>query len=153
YSGVRLSTQRSAHRRRMTTDPMALVTQAVQVLRAGQIPSRDAVVALQRAAGNAGLLSELDLDGSLVRSVVSGEGGQPLDPGTRDVMEAHLNADLGDVRVHTDSRAAESARAINAQAYTSGSHIVVQPELFKPDTPAGLHLLAHELTHVVQQRA
>jgi hypothetical protein len=110
------------------------------------------MVALQRAAGNAGTLSELELDGSLVHDVVSGEGGQPLDPGTRDVMEAQLDTDLSGVRVHTDARAAESARALNAQAYTAGNHIVIQPELFQPGSPAGLHLLAHELTHVVQQR-
>jgi hypothetical protein len=129
-----------------------LVTQAVHILHAGQIPSPEGVLALQRAAGNAGMLSELDLDGSLVHGVVSGEGGQPLDPGTRDLMETQLDADLSDVRVHTDARARESAQAINAQAYTAGSHIVIQPELFQPGSRAGLHLLAHELTHVVQQR-
>jgi hypothetical protein len=152
YGSVRPGAQRAMHRHRSTPDPVVLASHAVHALRAGQVPSHEAVVALQRAAGNAGVLSEMDLDGSLVHSVVGGGGGEPLDAGTRDVMESYLDADLSDVRVHTDARAAESARAIDAQAYTAGNHIVIQPELFQPDTQAGRQLLAHELTHVVQQR-
>lgn len=59
--------------------------------------------------------------------------------------------DFGDVRVHTDARAAESARAVAATAYTMGRHIVFGAGAFTPGTAAGQTLLAHELTHVVQQ--
>jgi hypothetical protein len=59
--------------------------------------------------------------------------------------------DLGGVRVHTDSHAAESARAVNAQAYTVGNNIVFGAGQFAPHTTSGQHLIAHELTHVAQQ--
>ena len=58
---------------------------------------------------------------------------------------------LSQVRVHTDGRAAASAQAINAQAYTVGNHIVFGTGLFAPTTPSGRGLLAHELTHITQQ--
>jgi hypothetical protein len=67
-------------------------------------------------------------------------------------MESSLGADLSDVRVHTDARASRSARALQADAYTTGNHVVFQGGHYRPDTDAGLHMLAHELTHVVQQR-
>jgi Domain of unknown function (DUF4157) len=56
------------------------------------------------------------------------------------------------VRVHTDARAAESARSVNALAYSVGDHIAFQSGVYNPATTAGRHLLAHELTHVVQSR-
>jgi hypothetical protein len=61
--------------------------------------------------------------------------------------------DFSQVRVHTDRRAAESARSIGALAYTMGEHIVFGTGHYAPSTEAGRHLLAHELAHVVQQRA
>jgi hypothetical protein len=108
---------------------------------------------LQRAAGNSAVASALgdDLDGSLVHSVISG-GGQPLDPSVQKAMESQLGTDLSDVRIHTDDQAGRSAQAINAQAYTAGNHIVFQREQYQTGTDSGLHMLAHELTHVVQQR-
>jgi hypothetical protein len=68
-------------------------------------------------------------------------------------MEARFGHDFGDVRVHTDGVAHESARSVNAQAYTVGSDIVFQRDRFDPDSDSGRHVLAHELTHVVQQRS
>src|SRR5205807_8096000 len=64
-----------------------------------------------------------------------------------------FGSDFGDVRVHTDSKASESARAVSAQAYTVGSDIVFRSGTYAPETDAGKHMLAHELTHVVQQRS
>jgi hypothetical protein len=78
--------------------------------------------------------------------------GSPLNAHTRHAMERPFGHDFGRVRVHTDQGAAESARAINAHAYTVGSHIVFGAGRYAPGTPAGNQLLAHELTHVVQQR-
>jgi hypothetical protein len=66
-------------------------------------------------------------------------------------MEAHFGCDFGGVRLHTDARAACSARALGAAAYTAGVHIVFAQGRYRPGTQAGLWLLAHELAHVVQQ--
>jgi hypothetical protein len=77
--------------------------------------------------------------------------GQPLDPATRAVMEPRFGHDFSKVRVHTDARAAESAQAVNALAYTVGQDIVFGADQYAPKTTAGQKLLAHELTHVVQQ--
>jgi len=87
---------------------------------------------------------------SLVSSVI-GDAGMPLDSGVRSGMESRFGQDFGNVRVHTDPRAAESARAIDAKAYTVGNHIVFGSGAYDPSSPHGQHLLAHELTHTVQQ--
>jgi hypothetical protein len=77
--------------------------------------------------------------------------GQPLDAGTRAFMEPRFGHDFSRVRVHTDPAAAASARAVGALAYTVGPHIAFGAGQYAPGTPAGQRLLAHELTHVVQQ--
>ncbi|MCX9012827.1 MAG: DUF4157 domain-containing protein [Candidatus Methanoperedens sp.] len=79
-------------------------------------------------------------------------GGHPLPDGVRAFYEPRLGHDFGGVRVHTDTQAAESARAVNALAYTVGRDIVFSAGQYAPGTKAGRHLLMHELTHVVQQR-
>ena len=80
-----------------------------------------------------------------------GESGQPLDSGTRQFMEARFGHDFGAVRVHADARAAESAEALGARAYTVGNHIVLGRDPAPPESVAGRRLFAHELAHVVQQ--
>jgi hypothetical protein len=77
--------------------------------------------------------------------------GVPLEPATRQKMEQRFGHDFSRVRVHSDDASAQSARLIDARAYTSGHHIVFGAGRFSPDTLAGQSLLAHELTHVVQQ--
>lgn len=77
--------------------------------------------------------------------------GQPLDAGTRGFMESRFGHDFSKVRVHIDARAAESARAVNASAYTIGADVIFGASQYKPGTTTGNKLLAHELTHVVQQ--
>src|SRR5947209_171814 len=77
--------------------------------------------------------------------------GEPLDPATRAELEPRFGHDFGQVRVHRDPAAAESARALRAKAYTVGNDIVFAPGRFAPATGSGRHLLAHELAHVVQQ--
>lgn len=79
--------------------------------------------------------------------------GQPLDASTRAFMEPRFGHDFSHVRVHTDESAAESARAINAHAYTLGNNIVFGHGRFDADGTEGRRLLAHELTHVIQQSA
>jgi outer membrane protein OmpA-like peptidoglycan-associated protein len=77
--------------------------------------------------------------------------GQPLDPQARAFMEPRFGQDFSSVRVHTDEQAAHSAKAVNALAYTSGNNIVFDAAQYNPSSSAGRRLLAHELTHVVQQ--
>ncbi|MCQ8771569.1 eCIS core domain-containing protein [Streptomyces telluris] len=85
--------------------------------------------------------------GETLRSV-----GRPLDPGVRSRMEEHFAYDFGKVRVHTDARAAASAQAIGAVAYTVGRNVVFGAGQYRPGTRGGEHVLAHELAHVMQQR-
>ena len=77
--------------------------------------------------------------------------GRPLDDATRSFFTARFGHDFSHVRVHTDAAAAESARAVNALAYTVGRDIVFDAGRYDPASIAGRRLLAHELTHVVQQ--
>ncbi|HVZ52508.1 MAG TPA: DUF4157 domain-containing protein [Pseudolabrys sp.] len=79
-------------------------------------------------------------------------GGAPLDTPARDFMESRFGRDFAGVRVHTDAQAAQSARAVDARAYTVGGDIVFGAGQYAPQTDAGRRLLAHELTHVVQQQ-
>ena len=77
--------------------------------------------------------------------------GRPLDGETRDFMEARFGYDLSDVRVHTNQKAAASARALDAAAYTVGRDVVFGSDRYAPGTDEGRRLLAHELAHTVQQ--
>lgn len=84
---------------------------------------------------------------------VLGATGRALDDPTRKTMESSFGQDFSRVRLHTDNRAAASARAIHALAYTVGHNIVFDSGQYAPHTLEGRQLLAHELTHVVQQGA
>jgi hypothetical protein len=77
--------------------------------------------------------------------------GQPLDRGTRAAMESGFGRDFSAVRIHNDAQAAKSAGAVDALAYTVGRDVVFARNQFAPGTKEGQRLLAHELTHVVQQ--
>jgi hypothetical protein len=77
--------------------------------------------------------------------------GQPLDSVTRSYFEPRFGHDFGGVRVHADALAAQSADAVHAVAFTVGQDIVFAAGRYRPETPGGRRLLAHELTHVVQQ--
>ena len=122
------------------------------------------VLSMQRLAGNAAvvqMLSQTDLeteevsapDQSPVLDVVGRGGGEPLDKRTQRSMEQALDADLSDVRIHQDAAAGASAEAVKAHAYTVGNEVVFQPGRYEPETTEGRRMLAHELTHVVQQRS
>jgi len=77
--------------------------------------------------------------------------GQPLDPASRLFMEPRFGHDFSKLRVHTDEKAAESAQAIGAAAYTVGNDLVFGAGEFNPQNSDGRQLIAHELTHVIQQ--
>ena len=87
----------------------------------------------------------------IVGQALSGPG-RPLDTPTRTFMESRFGHDFGAVRVHDDAVASESARAVNARAYTVGQDIVFDRGRYNPQSHAGRHLLAHELAHTVQQQ-
>jgi len=88
----------------------------------------------------------------IVHDVLSSTG-QPLDQRTRAFMEPRFGQDFSSVRVHSDGKAAESARAVNAQAYTVGNKIVFGDGQYPCSTFAGQQLLAHELAHTLQQKS
>lgn len=105
---------------------------------------------LQRTSTGPDVSAGMEAPGS-VRNVI-GRSGRQLDPATRAYMEPRFGRDFSDVRVHTDSLAAASARDVNARAYTVGRNLVFGSGEYMPGSSAGRRLIAHELTHVVQQR-
>jgi hypothetical protein len=105
--------------------------------------------ALQRAA----IHSEPVNEAPPIVSEVLRLPGQPLDAATRAYFEPRFGHDFSRVRVHTDAGAAQSAAAVNAYAYTVGRDMVFGAGLYQPKSERGRQLLAHELTHVVQQSA
>ena len=123
--------------------------------------SRAGILLLQRTAGNASvaqLLEDEHVDAagdqpSPVKDVIGSARGQPLDAATRSFMESRMGHDFGDVRIHTDAKASESARSVQANAYTVGRDVVFRSDQWSPGTATGQRMLAHELTHVVQQAA
>lgn len=105
--------------------------------------------ALQRKAADD---ATVDAAPPVVHEVLQSPG-QPLDAGARAFLEPRLGHDFSQVRVHTDARAAESARAVKAVAYTVGRDIVFAAGQHAPGSQRGRHLLAHELAHTLQQNA
>jgi hypothetical protein len=111
----------------------------------------------EECKGKKGVLQRASTNGSVVGDVPSivydvlRSPGQTLDFETRAFMESRFGYDFSHVRVHTDESAARSARAVAAQAYTVGSHIAFSSGRYSPQSATGRQLLAHELTHVVQQ--
>ena len=108
------------------------------------------MLGLQRAVGNAAVRETIQR--SPVLDVVAG-GGRALDEPVRQDMEARLGADFSEVRIHDDAAAHASAKSVSAHAYTVGNRIVFQHDAYAPGTAAGDRTLAHELTHVIQQRS
>lgn len=78
-------------------------------------------------------------------------GGEPMAAEARAFFEPRFGVDFGNVRIHRDSTAGETVRRLNARAYTLGHHIAFAPGEYQTGTERGRHLMAHELTHVVQQ--
>ncbi|MEV5540083.1 DUF4157 domain-containing protein [Saccharopolyspora shandongensis] len=112
------------------------------------------MLALQRLVGNAAVAQVLsaEVQRSAVHQALRSPG-QPLDADAAANMETQLGADFSDVRVHTDAVAHAAAESVQAHAFTSGSHIVFQRGRYDTSSPAGERMLAHELTHVIQQRS
>jgi Domain of unknown function (DUF4157) len=97
-------------------------------------------------------MGQSDNVGSNIQSqLASSIGGQPLPVDTRTLMESRFGHDFSAVQVHSDANAASMNRQLNAMAFTHGQHIYFGDGQYAPNTQTGEHLLAHELTHVVQQ--
>jgi|GEM_PF-6631291 len=92
-----------------------------------------------------------DPSGTATESLIERSSGHSLDTGTRHSMEPHFGHDFSGVRVHTDSSAQQAARHLGAEAFTSGRDLYFSPGAYNPASEQGRGLLAHELTHVVQQ--
>ena len=88
----------------------------------------------------------------IVREVLRSTG-QPLEQETRASMESRFGHDFGRIRIHTDPPAARASAALGAEAFTIAHHIAFAPARFLPGTEHGKRLLAHELTHAIQQAA
>jgi hypothetical protein len=114
-------------------------------------PSATGNMALQRQAFNQRNAAAGMLAPPIVHDTLRSPG-QPLDSSTRSSMESYFRQDFGNVRVHTDDHAAESALAVDAHAYTVGRDVVFGAGQYNPHSAAGQRMLAHELTHVAQQR-
>lgn len=110
-------------------------------------PIHKPVKGIQRAAVNS---TPTDAVSPVVQDTLKSPG-QSLDAGTRAFMEPRFGHDFSNVRVHTDSQAAESARSVDALAYTVGQDVVFGAGQYAPETGEGKQLLAHELTHTLQQ--
>ena len=142
----------------------------LQVSQAGDADEREAdsiakqVLAMQFDAGSVSRQQEkiqrkenVSTDGSVASNVSNGESintnaGSPLDKPTKNFFESRFGQKLEKVRVHNDSAADQSARSLNARAYTVGQHITFAGGEYQPNTYSGKELLAHELAHTVQQR-
>ncbi|MBY8852924.1 DUF4157 domain-containing protein, partial [Saccharothrix sp. MB29] len=120
----------------------------------------DRILAMQRTVGNAAVARMLsgdeaapvDVQRSAVHEVLR-MPGRPLDAPVREDMERRMGADFSDVRVHTDGAASQAAESVRAEAFTTGSHVVFGQGQYDPSSSTGQHRLAHELTHVLQQRS
>jgi hypothetical protein len=110
---------------------------------------RDDEATLQKR-GN-GQASTLGRAPAQVKEVLR-SSGRPLDIATRQKLEPRFGHDFSQVRIHTDMRAAQSARQVHAHAYTVGRDVVFAEGRYSPHTTKGMELLAHELSHTVQQK-
>ena len=144
----KLSVGRSDDRLELEADRVA-----EQVLHEGHggSPEFPAISRLGAIATTSGADADIDVPAS-VDSVLA-SAGRPLEPALRQDMESRFGHDFGAVRIHTGAGAERSAHELNAAAFTVGQQVVFGAGQFAPQTRAGRHLLAHELTHVVQQSA
>lgn len=143
--------------RQATVKPPAPSRAAPAVVRPGE---RRALLRLQRAAGNRVVQRALAavpasggaLPGDLERGIDAARGsGRPLNRDIREAMESTLGADLGAVRVHDDPRSHDLNRELSSRAFATGVDVFFGSGQYVPHLHAGRQLIAHELTHVVQQ--
>jgi len=125
---------------------------AESVLEMDEATSEDSsAVSVHRSPGDRTAATEplADAQESQLRSSVT--GGSRLPPETQSYFESRMRRDFSDVRVHTDSAADQAARSIHAKAFTLGTDIAFAKGQYAPGSESGTKLLAHELTHTIQQ--
>ncbi len=108
-------------------------------------------VAIQSGLGQADSQTSSG-NGSQTHPSIISDNGRSLPIALRARFEQHLGQDFSGVRIHTDEKSAETAASLNAEAFTTGNHIVFGNGRYAPNTRSGQQLLAHELTHTVQQK-
>ena len=113
-----------------------------------QMKSRDRSISTIQQKSIGENISMQGLQSSLQQSK---GGGQPLDTTTNQLMSRGIGADFSNVKIHTDSNAIQMNQQLNAKAFTNGSDVYFNQNQYNPQSSEGKHLLAHELTHVVQQ--
>lgn len=101
---------------------------------------------------SAGASAPADARATALAATLAPDSGRPLEPTTRDRMQAALGSELAGVRVHTGSDASALNTRLGSRAFTLGPHVAFGPGEFQPGTPVGDALLAHELAHVAQQK-
>jgi hypothetical protein len=105
------------------------------------------------ARDGAGILSDGTAHPDVAAAIARRRGyGEPIEEGMRTDLEAKLGDSFHDVRIHKDGEADAIARSVSANAFTTGADVYFAEGQFKPDSPEGKELIAHELAHVVQQR-
>lgn len=105
------------------------------------------------ARDGAGILPDGTAHPDVAAAIARRRGyGEPLDEGLRGELEGKLGDSFHDVRVHKDGEADAIARSVSANAFTTGTDVYFAEGQFKPESPQGKELIAHELAHVVQQR-
>lgn len=125
----------------------------------GGVLREQALLHLQHTVGNHAVQRTVDrsrstsitTDDLAQRIRAASISGSPLDAAIRDRLEADLDADLSSVQIHTDDEADRLSRSVHALAFTTGQHIFFRQGEYQPDTIEGLHLIAHEATHTLQQ--
>jgi hypothetical protein len=157
--------EESAKAEQAQENEQASLTPASEVATTELNTRQNAVLNMQRTAGNAAVMRALaqrkggsygaeggEIDDQTTSRINSARGsGQSLPTATAQRMGESMGADFSDVRVHTDSQSHELNQTLNARAFTTGSDIFFQQGEYQPGTSGGDKLLAHELTHVVQQ--
>lgn len=116
-----------------------------------EAPAAGSPEEVQRSATAAGAAVDVPFEQSLQQAVQ--RGGERLTPSTRSFMESRFGRDFSSVQIHRDAQADTLSRGINARAFTLGDNIFFARSQYQPHSQEGQRLLAHELTHVVQQSA
>jgi len=107
-------------------------------------------VVQKESAGPGPSVAPPSVEGSIERMMAG--GGSPLSPGVRSTLEPRFGFDFRDVSTHTSGEAAGAATALGARAFTVGDHIFFGAGEYQPSSAQGQRLMAHELTHTIQQK-
>jgi len=124
---------------------------STSTFRPSATPTEDQPPRIDESPRSGGPTGEQQAGEDVERGLQSTSGGKPLSPATRSFFEPRFGRNFGDVRVHTGGEAADLNRQLDAKAFTDGSDIYFGEGQYRPETPTGKQLLAHELTHVAQQ--